>query len=396
MASVISSSSEQQRSIYKLQFDLSQLPETQLKTFAGHSLNAQFSIAILISLHYLTFGVFTVIYFGSKFSKLPVVRNNDLTAGKAIGFLFIPLFNAYWLFGFWFSLVARINFQFRLIGQPWAISEGLTSAAVITGVIPFVNFLVSYLILFPIVIGQIQDAINKLAMAKQAVPTWAPLSPDQERLIYSSQFDISQLTEPQRMGFGKHSFKSAFSTVIVIVLHILTFGWFTYIYFALKHSKLPFIKKDDFGWAKAIDFLSIPFFNFYWMFKFWLRLVDRINFQFKLRNQGIPISKGFTLSALVVWAITAVVSIVIAIISIPELTSNIGFFPDYQTSPQIPTLSDVLKLAISPYKSMFQSYGHWFLDPKSIYYVPSLILILIVIWQIQRATNNLAKESRTQ
>ena len=379
---------EQQRLVYRLQFDLSQLTETQRKKFAGHSLISQFSIAILISLHYLTFGVFTVIYFGLKFSKLPVVRNNDLAAGKAIGFSFIPFFNAYWLFRFWFSLVDRINFQFRLMGQRWAISEGLTGATVITGVIPYINLLISYLILFPLLIGQIQNAINKLAMAKQAAPAWEPLSPDQEGSIYSLSFDLSQLSEEQRLGFSKHSFISGFSTAIVIVLHILTFGTFTYIYFALKHSKLPFIKKDDFGWAKAIDFLSIPFLNFYWMFKFWLRLADRINFQFRLRSKGVPISRGLAISALIVNLLSAIVNIAV---SIPKMTSSLAYSQDYALPSMEPNLSDVGNLIISQYKEMFHSIPQYIISPNMLYSIPYLVLISIVIWQIQRATNKLTK-----
>ena len=91
-----------------------------------------------------------------------MIRDNDFSAGKAIGFLFIPFFNFYWEFRFWIRLVDRINFQFKLRNQPMPLSRGLTLATVIMGVIPYVGLL-SLIVFFPIIEGQIQNATNRLA-----------------------------------------------------------------------------------------------------------------------------------------------------------------------------------------------------------------------------------------
>ena len=112
-------------------------------------------------LHILTLGLFTVFYQGLKLSKLPLVKPSDFTAGKGIGFNFIPFFNLYWVFRFVLDITDRLNFQFRLRGQPPPISRGLALASCIIHVIPYLNF-VGWLIVEPIVLGQWQAATNRL------------------------------------------------------------------------------------------------------------------------------------------------------------------------------------------------------------------------------------------
>ena len=52
----------------------------------------------------VTLGLFTFIYQGLNFSKLPVARHDDFGSGKAIGFMFIPIYSLYWTFRFVHSL----------------------------------------------------------------------------------------------------------------------------------------------------------------------------------------------------------------------------------------------------------------------------------------------------
>jgi hypothetical protein len=60
------------------------------------------------------------------------------------------------------------------------------------------------------------------------------------------------------------------------------------------------IKHDDFKARRAIGFMFIPFFNVYWQFRFWLRLVDRVNLQLRLRGFIPTISKGLMLTMIIV------------------------------------------------------------------------------------------------
>lgn len=91
----------------------------------------------------LTIGIFGTIYLGLKHSKLPLIKSDDFTAGKGIGFLFIPFFNLYWQFVFWLRLVDRINFQYRLRGEPDPVSRDLALWTIILSLVGFV-FLITY------------------------------------------------------------------------------------------------------------------------------------------------------------------------------------------------------------------------------------------------------------
>lgn len=110
--------------------------------------------------------------------------------------------------------------------------------------------------------------------------------------VYDATFDIAQLSGRETEEFKRHNFTSTFPTAAVIALHFVTFGVFTIIYFGLKHAKLPKIGKKDPSAKKAILLFLIPLFNLYWYFAFWLRLVDRVNFQFRLRNLPPPVNRS--------------------------------------------------------------------------------------------------------
>jgi hypothetical protein len=154
------------------------LDAEQRARYMHHSLKS-FPTWLVVVLHILTFGLFTLIYQGLKLSKLPLVRDNDFGAGKGIGFSFIPFFNFYWLFRFVLGVTDRLNFQFRLRGQAPPISRELAMASCIVRLIPYVNF-VGFLILEPIVAAQWQSATNKIvrhwpADVPSAPPADAPV-----------------------------------------------------------------------------------------------------------------------------------------------------------------------------------------------------------------------------
>ena len=72
---------------------------------------------------------------------------------------------------------------------------------------------------------------------------------------------------------------SKFSIILLLVLHFLTLGIFTFIWFCLLHGKLPKIRRNDPTTLKAILFHFIPIFNIYWIFFLWYRLCARVEEQ---------------------------------------------------------------------------------------------------------------------
>ena len=46
--------------------------------------------------------------------------------------------------------------------------------------------------------------------------------------------------------------------------------------------------------------MFIPFFNWYWQFRFALGMTDRLNFQFRLRGERPPVSRGLALTSAIV------------------------------------------------------------------------------------------------
>jgi hypothetical protein len=120
-----------------------------------------FPVAAVILLHYATCGIFSLIWLNLMHGKLPRVRSDDPSAGKAIGFCFIPFYNLYWIFFTYRRLCLRIDEQRDLYGLPPSSLRGMATTACIFQIIPYVN-LIGYTIVSPIFIGQMQSSVNQL------------------------------------------------------------------------------------------------------------------------------------------------------------------------------------------------------------------------------------------
>jgi len=121
----------------------------------------EFSVGAVILLHFVTFGIFPFIWFGLMQDKMPRLRHDDPSAGKHIGFMFIPFFNLYWMFFAYLRLCDRIAEQRQLRGMDPASLKGLAIGACVVMLIPYVNFLVG-IVLWPIFIGMLQSRVNEL------------------------------------------------------------------------------------------------------------------------------------------------------------------------------------------------------------------------------------------
>ena len=100
--------------------------------------------------------------------------------------------------------------------------------------------------------------------------------------VYGAGFNL-QAVEPSLLNYWKSWRPTSFSVAGAVILDIVTCGLFGLIYYGLKFGELPKASRNDFGAGKGIGFMFIPYFNFYWIFRFWLGLCDRINLQMRMR-----------------------------------------------------------------------------------------------------------------
>ncbi len=132
----------------------------------GHGLAASTNdvpVAVAILLHYVTLGIFTFIWLNLMHGKICRVRKDDPSAGRAVGFCFIPLFNLYWIFFTYRRLCLRIDEQRDLYGLAPGNLCGLATATCIFKVIPYINTLFGFTILTPVFLGMMQASVNELA-----------------------------------------------------------------------------------------------------------------------------------------------------------------------------------------------------------------------------------------
>lgn len=144
--------------------DVAALEPGYRAALAWHRLTP-FPAWVVAILHLLTFGIFPLIHFGMCHDNLPRAHPNDPSSAKAIGFAFIPYFNLYWVFFSSLRLADRINLQLRLRGLQPMVPRGLMIATSIMSVIPYVNILLGFPIMWTIAVCYYQRAINRLALA---------------------------------------------------------------------------------------------------------------------------------------------------------------------------------------------------------------------------------------
>ena len=123
--------------------------------------------AAVVLLNYVTLGIFNLIWFGLMHDKMPKIRHDDPSAGKAIGFMFIPFFNLYWMFFMYCRLCDRIAEQRELRGLPGESLRGLAIAACVVSLIPYVGCCVGPFIMWPIFVGMLQAKVNELVQVTQ-------------------------------------------------------------------------------------------------------------------------------------------------------------------------------------------------------------------------------------
>jgi hypothetical protein len=132
--------------------------------------------------------------------------------------------------------------------------------------------------------------------------------------VYNDSVDLNEALTPELHEAYKHNLLTpGMPAWAFVTLSVITFGLFGTVYLQLKQSQLPMVKPDDPSASKAIGFMFIPLFNLYWYFVVWRRLVDRINFQYRLRGRTPPINPSQVMTAQVLsiagWLVFGIVGL---------------------------------------------------------------------------------------
>jgi hypothetical protein len=142
--------------------DLRQLSPGERVALSAHQVTS-FPVWAAALLHFFTFGLFSLIHFGQLHDRLPKATSTDPSAGKAIGYSFIPYFNFYWVFFNSMRLCERLNLQFALRGERPIAPRGLMLACSILTVIPYINLIIGIPLLWTLGVCFLQSAVNRVA-----------------------------------------------------------------------------------------------------------------------------------------------------------------------------------------------------------------------------------------
>lgn len=125
--------------------------------------------------------------------------------------------------------------------------------------------------------------------------------------VYETDFDINSLEKSDIQEMKYNWLITKLHIAWAVIFNILTLWVFSTMYYWLRHSDLPKIRKDDFSAWKAIWYLFIPFYNLYWVYIFWTRFVDRLNFQHTIRNGKKPVSRGLMIAFIIIIYVSLII-----------------------------------------------------------------------------------------
>jgi hypothetical protein len=97
------------------------------------------------------------------------------TPGKAVGFLFIPFYNFYWVFVAWPGLAREIDAALAAAGSQHRVGNGLATAYAVLFILSCVPYLgilalLPMLIVIPILLARLRDSVIRLLPATPDQP----------------------------------------------------------------------------------------------------------------------------------------------------------------------------------------------------------------------------------
>ena len=141
------------------------------------------------------------------------------------------------------------------------------------------------------------EAMRKQLVHQQKLQATAPPT-----LYNAYKTDLSRLPPDARAPLAFHRIRR-FPVWAAGVLNFITLGFFGLIHFSLLHNALPKAAHNDPSGGKAIGFSFIPYFNMYWVFFNSLRLCDRLDLQYRVRDRKPKAPRGMMIACSVVTVI---------------------------------------------------------------------------------------------
>lgn len=156
--------------VYEQDFNITRLTSVDVASIQKHNLWGSLSPWLSVFFYLITFWIFGIFYYGFKHEDFPILKENDIWSGQAIWWMLIPVFNIYWRFIFRWKLIRRINLQYKVRKWNKPLSEDFITIVLVLWLIPWLNILI-FLTLFPIIIYQVQNAINQLVHDNKTIPS---------------------------------------------------------------------------------------------------------------------------------------------------------------------------------------------------------------------------------
>ncbi|MGI8925206.1 MAG: DUF4234 domain-containing protein [Tepidiformaceae bacterium] len=139
-----------------------QQPPTRDDLRAGGLRFKAYPVWLMVLLSVITWGLFAWFWVNHWHGVMPKRRPDDPSTARAIGFMFIPLFNLYWMFESRLRLCTRLDEELDAAGIRARCPRELIRWWSILDVIPYLGLLVMPL-LAAIAVGMLQSRVNALA-----------------------------------------------------------------------------------------------------------------------------------------------------------------------------------------------------------------------------------------
>jgi hypothetical protein len=181
----------------------------------------------------ITFVLFYIILY--RVWKFVIAKEHELgitpsipSAGQAVGYLFIPLFNIYWLF----KGIGKLPFDINLIAKKYDVQKVvqdnlgyIIAILALIGIIPFVGYItgaINFLILLPIFIARCVE-VCELVIASDVSPDKTTEIIKVEKISWQSFKEFSLLFDIEKYGINYFIGIALFISLIIVRFMRLSF-----------------------------------------------------------------------------------------------------------------------------------------------------------------------------